>query len=301
MSLRQHQGYNSERYIQINHPDLAENFVDRDGDGAVDGGFAFLGGLIDAYETQNYLGVGILKKQPVEVRPPFSGGTRVKYNREFIWLQFLNQGMRVWAVAVADAHSVWGNGVGGWRTYVQSSKDAPKEIDHKEIAKNAQNGRMMLTTGPFLTATVNGSALPGDEIKVESSSVKLAVRVQCNDWLDIDRVQVLVNGRHIESLNFTRSSHPDMFADGVVKFDQTIEVPVTEDGHIIAVAMGENFTLKTGFGDSPQSKMEPCAYHNPIFVDVGGDGFTPNKNTLDHPLPVKGLTPDKVRRILGKE
>ncbi|MGK0188323.1 MAG: putative metal-dependent enzyme (double-stranded beta helix superfamily) [Verrucomicrobiales bacterium] len=301
LSLRQLQGYNSERYIQINHPDLAENFVDRDGDGTVDGGFAFLGGLIDAYETQNYLGVGILKKEPVEVRPPFSGGSRVKYNREFIWLQFLNQGMRVWAVAVADAHTVWGNGVGGWRTYVQSSKDAPSEIDPKEMAANAQKGRMMLTTGPYLTATVNGDAQPGDEIKIDGDKVNLAVRVQCNDWLDIDRVQVLVNGRQIESLNFTRASHPDMFTNGIVKFDQSIEIPLKEDSHIIAVAMGENFTLKTGFGNSPQHDMQPCAYHNPIFVDLGSDGFQPNKDTLGHPLPVKGLTPDKVRRILGKD
>lgn len=300
LSLRQLQGYNSQRYIQINHPDLAENFVDRDGDGAVDGGFAFLGGLIDAYETQNYLGVGILKKEPVEVRPPFSGGSRVKYNREFIWLQFLNQGMRVWGVAVADAHTVWGNGVGGWRTYVQSSKEDPKEIDPNEMAANAQKGRMMLTTGPFLTATVNGDALPGDEIKIDADKVSLAVRVQCNDWLDIDRVQILVNGRQVESLNFTRTSHPDMFTNGVVKFDQTIEVPVKEDSHIIAVAMGENFTLETGFGNSTQADMEPCAYHNPIFVDIDGNGFQPNKDTLDHPLPVKGLTPDKVRRILGQ-
>ncbi|MEZ5326587.1 MAG: CehA/McbA family metallohydrolase [Verrucomicrobiales bacterium] len=301
LALRQLQGYNSDRYIQINHPDLAENFVDRDGDGAVDGGFAFLGGLIDAYETQNYLGVGILKKDPVEVRPPFSGGSRVKYNREFIWLQFLNQGMRVWGVAVADAHSVWGNGVGGWRTYVQSSKELPKEIDPKEMAANAQKGRMMLTTGPFLTAIVNGSALPGDEIKLNSDKVALAVRVQCNDWLDIDRVQILVNGRQDENLNFTRATHPAMFADGVVKFDQTIDVPISGDTHLIAVAMGENFTLKTGFGNSTQSEMQPCAYHNPIFIDHGGDGFTPTKDTLGHPLPVKGLTPDKVRRLLGQK
>ena len=300
LALRQHQGYNSDRYIQINHPDLAENFVDRDGDGAVDGGFAFLGGLIDAYETQNYLGVGILKKEPFEVRPPFSGGSRVSYNREFIWLQFLNQGMRLWGVAVADAHSVWGNGVGAWRTYVQSSKELPKEIDPKEMASNARKGRMMLTTGPFLTATVNGSALPGDEIKTNENKVKLAVRVQCNDWMDIDRVQVLVNGRQEDSLNFTRATHPAMFADGVVKFDQTIDVPIAGDSHIIAVAMGEGFTIKTGFGNSTQSEMEPCAYHNPIFIDQGGDGFTPNKDTLGHPLPVKGLTPDKVRRLLGQ-
>ena len=299
ITLRQHQGYNLDRFIQINHPDLSEDFIDRDGDGKVDGGFAYLGGLIDAYETQNYLGTGILKTKPVEIRPPFSGGRRVQYNREFIWLQLLNQGSRVWGVGVSDAHSVWGNGVGGWRTYIPSSKENPKEIDWKEIATNAKKGRMMLTTGPYLSVGTAEGALPGDEIKSTGNTVALNVKIQCTDWIDIDRVQILVNGRQREDLNFTRAENPEMFSEGIVKFDQTINVPLSEDSHLITVAMGEHSDLKTGYGNSTQATMKPCAYHNPIFVDLGGDGFIPNKDTLGHPLPVKGLTPDKVKQIFG--
>jgi hypothetical protein len=34
-------------------------------------------------------------------------------------------------------------------------------------------------------------------------------------------------------------------------------------------------------------KFQPAAMTNPIFVDVNGDGFQPNKDTLDAELPAK--------------
>jgi hypothetical protein len=132
-----------------------------------------------------------------------------------------------------------------------------------------------------------------------SGGVKLSVKVQCTDWIDIDRVQVLVNGRPRKELNFTRQTHPDWFTHGIVKFERTIDVPLSQDAHIIVVAVGENFDLSTGYGSSPQSRLQPFAYHNPIFVDVDGSGFTPNGDLLDWPLPVKKLTVDEVRKLTG--
>ena len=63
------------------------------------------------------------------------------------------------------------------------------------------------------------------------------------------------------------------------------------------VAYGENFDLRTGFGTSPQSQLKPCAYNNPIFVDVDGGGFAPNGDTLGFDLPVKNLTVEQVREL----
>ena len=57
---------------------------------------------------------------------------------------------------------------------------------------------------------------------------------------------------------------------------------------LIVVATGEGLNLKTGYGESWQGAMEPVAYHNPIFVDVDGDGFKPNRDTLDHPYLTYG-------------
>lgn len=299
LTLRRWQGENPYRWIQMNHPDLAENFFDRDGDGEVDGGFVGLGGLVDAFETQNFLGAEILAQAPYRVFRGAGGQESVRQIREFIWLQLLNRGLRLWGTAVADAHSVHGNGVGGWRVYLPSSSDEPAKIDWQENSRNAKAGRGILTTGPFLQVRCEDGTIAGGSTRLPNE-FNLHVRVQCTDWLDIDRVQLLVNGRQRADLNFTRTSHPHFFADGVVKFDRTLRVKLSEDAHLIVVAMGEGFNLKTGFGSSDQSSLKPCAYNNPIFVDVDGNGFTPNGDMLGWPVPTGKLAVESVKDALTK-
>ncbi|MGV3530793.1 MAG: CehA/McbA family metallohydrolase [Chthoniobacteraceae bacterium] len=298
VTLRDWQGAEPDRWVQINHPDMVENFIDRDGDGKVDGGYQGLATLIDGIETQNFSASQILSGAPLRVGKNKEGKESISYHREFIWLQMLNRGHRYAAMAVCDAHSVWGNGVGGWRMYMPSSTDEPAKIDWRENSRHARAGRSFLTTGPFLQVRAEGQAGPGEEVRA-NGRVALEVKVQCTDWIDIDRVQVLVNGRAHKELNFTRASHADWFADGVVKFQRTIKVPLTEDAHIIVVATGEGHTLATGYGTSSQAKIRPIAYHNPIFVDVDGGGFRPNGDTLDWPLPVKKIGVAAAKKMLS--
>ena len=289
-------GWNPSRWVHINHPNLGEKFWDRNLDGKADGGFIGYGDLIDAIESQNFRGNDSLATAPwkiTRVGPRKS----VREVREFIWLQMLNQGLRTRAIAVADAHSVYGNGVGGWRTYVPSSTDAPGKIDPSEIVRNAKDGRLMLTTGPYLEVTANG-VRAGSEIPASSGKVKLKVKVQCTDWVDINRVQVLVNGRQAPEYNFTRKSHPDFFGEGIVKFERDIEVRLAGDAHLVVVAMGEGQDLRTGYGTSTNARLQPCAYINPIWVDVDGKGFQPNGDTLDWPLPVGKPSADKLESML---
>lgn len=108
-----------------------------------------------------------------------------------------------------------------------------------------------------------------------------------------------MNGRQPANLNFTRKSHPDWFGTGVVKFDRTLRVALSEDAHLIVVAMGENFDLSKGYGTSAQAGIRPCAYHNPIFVDVDGGGFAPNGDRLVWPLPTAKLSVDAVKALLA--
>lgn len=292
--LRDFQGVEPGRWVQLNHPDLIENWIDRDGDGRADGGFVGLAPLIDAAEVW---GLGILTNVPYLLGRTPAGRDAVYPQREFVWLQLLNQGHRLPCVAVSDAHSVYGNGTGGWRTYVRSSTDDPARIDWKEISRHAKGGQSFVTTGPFLEVSTGDGAGPGTLVRAPAG-VHLRVRVQCSDWLRIDRVQVLVNGRQPPKLNFTRATHPGFFQDGVVQFEKTLGVPLTEDAHLIVVAMGEQEDLRVGFGGSTQGRWKPCAYHNPIYVDVDGDGWRPNGDTLGWELPVRRIDPDEVRALL---
>ena len=289
-------GWSPDRWIHVNHPNITEKFWDRNLDGKADGGFVGYEKYIDALESQNFRGNNILSKSPWIVTRRGTSES-VREVREFVWLQMLNQGMRTRAIAVADAHSVYGNGVGGWRTYIPSSTDEPSKIDPKEIIRNAKAAQLMLTTGPFLEVNA-GKSISGADVKSTSGTVNLEVKVQCTDWIDIDRVQVLVNGRQEPQYNFTRASHPDYFGRGVVKFARTIEIKLKEDAHLIVVAMGENSTLKTGYGTSTNANLKPCAYINPIWVDVDGGGFKANGDTLGWNLPVGRQDPKKIRALL---
>ena len=126
---------------------------------------------------------------------------------------------------------------------------------------------------------------PGDDLTATSGKVALHIRVQCPNWFDINRVQVLVNGRMPPELNFTRSAQPDRFGSGVVKFDQTIPVDLKSDAHLIVVAAGEKLSMGPVLGPD-HGKGMPIAVSNPIYVDVNGGGFRHNGDTLDAPLPV---------------
>lgn len=298
LTLRRWQGEEPTRWIQINHPDLPNLFVDRDSDGIADGGFVGIGAMIDGYEVQNGGGTDLLYGAPFKVsRAPGSVAAKASTVREFIWLQLLNQGHRVAAISCADAHSVYGNGVGCWRNYVPCSTDDPAKIDWQEISKHVKKGNMVLSTGPYLEVSTVDGKIAGDDARC-TGGVDLKVRVQCNTWAGIDRVQVLVNGRQEPSLNFTRTSHPQMFKDGVVQFEETIRVPLQQDAHLIVVATSENATLKTGYGTSDYAKMRPMAYNNPIYVDADGNGWQPNGDTLGFDLPAGALNADKARAQL---
>ena len=288
-----------ERWVHLNHPNMSLDFVDRDKDGREDGGYRGLAVLIDGAEV---CGNWEVWGEDILARSPWRVVTRdeeeeVRHRREFIWLQLLNRGHRYTAIAVSDAHTIHGNGVGGWRTYITSSSDRPADIDWKEVVGNAKAGQALITNGPFLRVETVDGTLPGGSARAQGS-IALRIEVQCTDWIDIDRVQILVNGRQHPDLNFTKESHRDWFSDGVVKFNRVIDVPLSQDSHLIVVAAGEDSDLSVGYGSSWQARMKPVAYTNPIWVDVDGGGFVPNGDDLGWDLPVMEKTVEEVRKML---
>ena len=298
LTLRRWQKEEPTRWIQINHPDLSNLFVDRDSDGVADGGFLGIGGMIDGYEAENGASTDILYGAPFKVsRAPGSLAAKASFVREFIWLQLLNQGHRISAVGVADAHSVYGNGVGCWRNYLPSTTDDPAKIAWTEVSPHMKKGNMILSTQPFLEVTTADGHIAGEDVR-SNGGIDLKVKVQCNTWAGIDRVQVLVNGRPEPKLNFTRATTPGKFGKGVVQFDQTIHVPLQQDAHVIVVATCESETLKTAYGTSDYAKMRPMAFNNPIYVDIDGHGFQANGDTLGFEIPVVGINADKAREQL---
>jgi hypothetical protein len=176
------------------------------------------------------------------------------------------------------------------RNYLKSPTDDPARIQTLNIVRAAEQGNVIMTTGPFLEVLLeagDAKGTAGDDVAVPQGKAVLHVRVQCPNWFDIDRVQVLLNGRPAERFNFTRFATPQRFASGVVKFHQELPLQLQSDTHVIVAALGEKSTLGPVMGPT-WGKLMPIAVSNPIYADVDGGGFQPNGDTLGSPLPVRG-------------
>jgi hypothetical protein len=273
----------SEKLVQVNHPDMGWMFGDRNGDGRRDAGFAGMHGRMDV----------------IEVHPPhtiFGGptsrsGGRTGNNTIVNWLQLLNRGVRIPGVVNTDAHYNF-HGSGWLRNYVKSPTDDPAQIRTLDVVHAAERGNLVMSSGPFLEVKLRAGegpgdeAIPGGDLSARGGRATLKVRVQCPNWFDVDRVQVYLNGRPAEGLNFTRRSSPGRFSDATVKFDQEVPLRLERDGHVIVAAIGEQSRLGPVMGPE-HADDRPVAVSNPIFVDVDGDGFKPNGDPLGE-LPVKG-------------
>jgi hypothetical protein len=227
----------------------------------------------------------ILKPVPID-----EFGTRKFNNRIFNWLQLLNQGFHLPGVVNTDAHYNF-HGSGGLRNWIQSTTDDPAAIQPLDIVHAAEQGRVILSNGPFLEVSLvetgkSKSVTAGESLDAKSSKLTLSIRVQCPNWFDIDRVFVLVNGRVSSEHDYRRDTHSNRFRSGAVKFDEKLDLQVSDDSHIIVVAAGEKSTLGKVLGPD-WGKQQPTAVSNPIYVDTDGGGFRANKDTLGHPLPVK--------------
>ena len=89
-----------------------------------------------------------------------------------------------------------------------------------------------------------------------------------------------------KELQFTRGHNADMFNDDVLKFDRTLDIVLKQDSQIVVVTGHRTETLGDVAGPT-WGKQHPAALTNPVFIDVDGNGFQPNKDTLGFPLPVK--------------
>ncbi len=270
---------NAEKLVQVNHPDIGWMFRDRDGNGVADKGYAGMHGKMDV----------------IEVHPPHGifQGPRIQWEgRQYpntirAWLQLLNQGKRIPGVVNTDAHYNF-HGSGWLRNYVKSPTDDPSKIKTLDVVHACEKGNIVMSTGPFMTvelASGTSKAGPGEDLKAPGGMLSLKVNVQCPNWFDVDRVQVFVNGKADEALNFTRKANREMFSNATVKFDRAIPLTLPKDAHIIVAAIGEGSKLGDVMG--PEHKADlPVAVSNPIFVDVDGGGFKPNGDTLGG-LPTK--------------
>ena len=274
----------SDKLVQENHPNLVQIFGDRDLNGQPDAGFHKMFGFMDVVEVH--------PPHAIFKKPARNEKGELERNPIFHWMQLLNLGYRIPGVVNTDAHYNE-HGSGGLRIYLQSSTDAPDKIDTMEMVHTAEAGHIIMTNGPFLEVKLQATAasekptgIPGDDVVAPDGKAVLSVRVQCPNWFDVNRVQVFLNGRAVESLNFTRRDTPEKFSDQITRFQAEIPLELQADTHVIVATTGEGLQIGRVMG-TQWGRQPPTAVSNPIFVDVDGGGFKPNGDLLDLELTRK--------------
>ena len=274
----------SQKVVQGNHPNLMQILGDRDLDGNADDGFERMLRSMDVVEVH--------PPEDILNFPRERPGARDRGNVIFNWLQLLNQGYRIPGVVNTDAHYNF-HGSGWLRNYLKCPTDDPSRITTADMVKSAENGNIIMTNGPFLEVHGNSTAADqdrhataGDDLPTDNGTLSLQVRVQCANWLDVNRVFLLFNGVPQPNYDFRRRTHPADFQDGVTKFEKKLSLEVDSDTHIVVVAVGEGLTLGPVVGPDQQD-APPTAVSNPIYVDVDADGFRANGDSLGIPLPLE--------------
>jgi len=190
------------------------------------------------------------------------------------WMSFINNGHTITAVANTDAHNY--TAPGDPRTYFPSSTDMPEEFVVGELVSAVKEGRMLISSGAFARVTVNGAGM-GDVVESDGNEVEVKVRIESIPRIDVTHFKVFVN--------CDQALHVDIppTAD-VVKYDGTVTVNVPGDSNIVVMGFGKE-RLPRGLRQF-DPLMVPRFTTNPVYVDVGGDGYTPpGWDGCDYKLP----------------
>lgn len=156
--------------------------------------------------------------------------------------------------------------MGRVRTLLIESADAAAVTNPGErLIASLRRGRAVLSTGPWLTLTVTdgeATGLVGDEIASRSGTVEATIAAGWNNGVRPGRVMLLVDGTPVETVAI------DSGAAAALPWRTALPVTLARDGFLQAAFVGESVL--------PVPGLPEVAVTNPVFVDVGADGYAPH-------------------------
>ena len=185
------------------------------------------------------------------------------------YYRVLNSGYRIPIIGGTDKMSSE-VALGFWRTYVRMGKH--DEFTYESWCKNMKLGRTFMTSGPIIDFSVEGQQI-GETISLDKSGY-VEVEVSAESVLPIHRLDIIVNGNVVATTQSVEG-----------KRNLEIKEQVKIDSHSwIAVRCGS----PDYFGDPDYDEMKRgiYAHTSPVYVEVGGDWYMFDRNTLEHMLTV---------------
>jgi hypothetical protein len=190
---------------------------------------------------------------------------------------------------VSDSHRNVVESAGYFRTYVLGAGDDPATLDPATFNASVLAGRMVATSGPYLEFSMRDAdgarAGVGETLAPATRDVTLSIRVLASNWIPVEEVRVIANGRQILAFQVDgaargRSSagEPwDRSRRRVVRFEGETRLSLEADTWVLVEAGAELDPLPEPdpFASQIVPGLVPLAFTNPVFVDLDGDGFDP--------------------------
>jgi hypothetical protein len=178
----------------------------------------------------------------------------------FDWIHLLGRGHRYVATGSSDSHNLAFLDPGLPRTMIRhgiGTTDATDaDVPTESVLGALKSGRVTVTSGPILEATVNGRG-PGETASGVGKRARLEVRVQAAPWVDVASLSVLLGGQG-KLLHWV----PVPRTGQTLRLQRRFDIPVESKTFVIIVAEGER--------PLPNASREgtlPFAFTNPIWLE----------------------------------
>ncbi len=173
------------------------------------------------------------------------------------WFSILNTGRPMFAVGASDSHGIRSSPVGYPRTCIAVGSDAPAQITANQVRDQLAAGHATVSGGIYLDVAV-GTARPGDTGRV-GDVASVDVRVQAASWVDVDTLEVTVDGATVATIPITAADAEP--GNPVVRWHDVVPVTVAAPGGWVVVAAYGNQAL-----EPVHPGRLPFAVSNPIFL-----------------------------------
>ena len=177
------------------------------------------------------------------------------------YMHVVGQGHRYTATGGSDSHKLFFIDPGTPRNlirYAAEGDDARDvEADPTAVVEAIRGGHVVVTTGPVIDADISGVG-PGGTARAQGGRVRLRVRVRAAPWIDVRSVEVLL-GQKAQRVRVL----PIPASREVVRFDQTIVLPVAGKTFVVVCASG-----RSRLPNVAARQVRPFAFTNPIWVEA---------------------------------
>ena len=174
------------------------------------------------------------------------------------WFSLLRSGRRVMMVGSSDSHRITGDPVGYPRTCLSIGEDDPRALTPALVRDVTRAGASFVTGGIYLEIAGPSGIGPGESASGVGARTSIDVVVRAASFLDVDRLEVFVDGLVVETIPITETDRDA--TDPTIRLRATLEVDVAAAGSFVVLHASGTDEPDIVYGG------RPFAVSNPLFL-----------------------------------